>query len=69
MVTFTPHRLGTAALVTLLLAGAALGRRLGLSADEALYLSVLLLAALVGQTARLGRRRPLEVEEVERVEG
>jgi len=67
MAAFNPHLLGAAALVTLLLAVAALGRRLGLSADEALYLSVLLLAALVGQAARLGRHRgrPLESERVE----
>jgi hypothetical protein len=61
MTTLKPQTaLGVFALITLLLAGAAVGRVFGMSVGEALYLTALLLAALgwLGNRVRLRRAAP-----------
>jgi len=49
--------IGVFALLTAVLAGAAVGRLLGLSAGEAAYLSMLLLAAVSWLTGQRARRQ------------
>lgn len=61
MTTLKPQTaLGAFALITLLLAGAAVGRVFGVSVGEALYLAALLLVALgwLGNRVRLRRAAP-----------
>jgi hypothetical protein len=61
MTTLKPQTaLGAFALITLLLAGAAVGRVFGMSVGEALYLTALLLVALgwLGNRVRLRRAAP-----------
>jgi hypothetical protein len=56
--------LGGFALLTLLLAGAAIGRSLGISSDEALYLTALALVGITWLCNRFRRREaPLPAEE------
>ena len=59
--------IGGFTLVTLLLAGTAIGRVLGISFDEALYLTVVVLIGIIWAVNRFWLRRPpseqLETEE------
>lgn len=55
--------IGSFALVTLLLAGTAIGRILGVSFDEALYLSVVALIGIAWAANRLMLRREHDVAE------
>jgi len=55
---FQPYILvGLFALLTLILAGAAIGRLMGLSASEGIYLTILMLAAIGWFMGRRIRRR------------
>jgi len=55
---FRPHTLiGLFALLTLILAGAAIGRLLGLSASEGIYLTILTLVAIGWFMVRRIRRQ------------